>query len=157
MAGEGSRQVFRAVYFLIAARALGVSHFGEFVGVTAMIAVLSPFASLGSGNLLIKHVSVKRSVFGVCWGNALFMCLVSGAFLLLIALAIRGWVLSNLIPFSLVLWVGMASFRATQRYGQDCRDFKRRAPARRDRSDCDGTSSHGGQVGGILFCQHRGR
>ena len=41
MAGEASRQVFRAAYFLLVARALGASHFGEFVGVTAMIAVLS--------------------------------------------------------------------------------------------------------------------
>jgi O-antigen/teichoic acid export membrane protein len=108
MAGEASRQVFRAAYFLLVARALGASHFGEFVGVTAMIAVLSPFASLGSGNLLIKNVSVRRNLFAVCWGNALFMCVVSGAFLLLVALAIRGWVLSSLIPFSLVLWIGIA-------------------------------------------------
>jgi O-antigen/teichoic acid export membrane protein len=114
MAGEASRQVFRATYFLLVARALGASHFGEFVGVSAMIAVLSPFASLGSGNLLIKNVSVRRNLFAVCWGNALFMCVASGTFLLLVALAIRGWVLSNAIPFSLVLWIGMADLIFTR-------------------------------------------
>jgi O-antigen/teichoic acid export membrane protein len=55
--GQGMRLVIQAAYFLEIARSLGVSNYGAFVGVVALVGVVYPFASLGGGNLLVKNVA----------------------------------------------------------------------------------------------------
>lgn len=75
---QGMRLVLQAAYFVIIARALGVEQYGAFVGATALVAIIAPFASFGGGNLLIKNVSRNRALFSEYWGNALFMSFVSG-------------------------------------------------------------------------------
>lgn len=61
----------QAAYFLIIARTLGTQQYGVFVGVTALASIVFPFASLGSGDILIKKVSINRAFFKEYWGNAL--------------------------------------------------------------------------------------
>ena len=53
----------QAASFVLIARALGTEDYGTFIGITALGAIMVPFASLGSGDLLIKYTAKDRSCF----------------------------------------------------------------------------------------------
>jgi len=106
--GQGVRVVVQAVYFVLIARALGPQGYGAFVCVTALASVLAPFASLGTGNLLIKQVSRDPSCFAAQWGRALAVTAVSGAALTLAAVSLSYLLLPQAVPFWLVLAVCLA-------------------------------------------------
>ena len=96
----------QAVYFIVIARALGSRDYGAFVSVVAVVALAAPFASLGSGNLLIKHVARNSSTFARHWGKALATTLLMGTILLgLVTMVASVW-LPGSIPLRLVLAVG---------------------------------------------------
>lgn len=97
--------VMQAAYFLIIARALGAQQYGAFVGVTALASVVSPFASLGSGDILIKNVSRDRALFKEYWGNALFTILISGSLLISLLLLLSQLFLPKNISPSIVFFV----------------------------------------------------
>jgi O-antigen/teichoic acid export membrane protein len=106
--GQVLRVGFQGVYFVLVARALGASEYGSYVGVLAIVAIAAPFASLGSGNLLIKHVARDPQSFPRHWGKALVTTFVSGTLLLgLVSAAGRVWLPAS-IPLRLVLAVGAA-------------------------------------------------
>ncbi len=107
MLAQGLRLILQAVYFVIIARVLGAEQYGSFVGATALVAILSPFASLGSGHLLIKNVSRNRALFGEYWGNALFMIFSSGLALIVFMLCIARFILPATIPLLLVFLVAV--------------------------------------------------
>jgi O-antigen/teichoic acid export membrane protein len=69
--GQGSNFLLQAAYFVLLARLLGVVEYGIFAGVFAMVNILTPYSSLGSGMLFMRYVSADRSNAGVYWGNAL--------------------------------------------------------------------------------------
>ncbi|MDM9383471.1 oligosaccharide flippase family protein [Chlorogloeopsis sp. ULAP01] len=104
---QGLSLVLQAGYFVIIVRVLGVEEYGAFVGATALVAILAPFATLGSGNLLIKNVSRNRALFGEYWGNALFMIFASGSALILFVLLIAPFILPKTIPPLLVFLVAV--------------------------------------------------
>lgn len=104
---QGIRLVLQAGYFVIIARTLGVEEYGAFVGATALVSILAPFATLGSGNLLIKNVSRNRDLFRDYWGNALFMIFTSGLALILVLLLIAPIALPKTIPLLLVFLVAI--------------------------------------------------
>jgi O-antigen/teichoic acid export membrane protein len=106
--GGGIRLALQAVYFVMIARSLGPSQYGAFIGVAALIGVLSPFAMLGTGNLMIQSVARDRTTFRESWGNALEMtAIASGLLLVLVLLACRLF-LPRGIPLLLVVFVGLA-------------------------------------------------
>jgi O-antigen/teichoic acid export membrane protein len=108
VSAQALRVAFQVVYFILIARALGASEYGSYVGVLAIVAIAAPFASLGTGNLLIKHVSRDPQSFRRQWGKALATTFVSGAVLLgLVSAASRVWLPAS-IPLQLVLAVGTA-------------------------------------------------
>jgi O-antigen/teichoic acid export membrane protein len=76
--GKGMRLVLQAVYFVVIARTLGVENYGAFVGMTALVAIVSPFVGLGIDTLLLKNVAKNRNLVREYWGNALWMILVTG-------------------------------------------------------------------------------
>ena len=102
---QGLRLVLQAGYFVIIARVLGPEQYGAFVGVTALISILAPFASLGGGNLLIKNVSRNKALFAEYWGNALWMIVVSGLGLFALVLLIAPATLPKTIPLLLIVLV----------------------------------------------------
>lgn len=102
------RTALAAVYFTMVARALGVQGYGAFAGACAMVAILAPFASLGTGNLLIQAVSRSHDEFPVRWGNCLLVTLISGSFLTLAALAAARVALPRSIPLAVVLAIALA-------------------------------------------------
>jgi O-antigen/teichoic acid export membrane protein len=85
ISGNGAAVLFQAAYFMLMGRMLGSREYGSFVGVVALVNVLSQFSSMGTEMLLVRNISRDRASFAVTWGKAL---LVSGAgFLLLLAVA----------------------------------------------------------------------
>jgi len=106
--GQVLRVGLQAVYFVLIARALGAREYGAYVGVLALVAIVAPFASLGTGNLLIKHVTRDPHTFPRHWGKTLAVTLLSGTMLLgLTSMAGRLWLPAS-ITLELVLAVAAA-------------------------------------------------
>jgi O-antigen/teichoic acid export membrane protein len=105
---NGAKLILQAGYFIIIARALGPEQYGAFVGATSLVSIVSPFASLGAGNLLVKNVSRNRALLGEYWGNALFMILSSGSILIILIVLIAPIFLPKTIPLLLVLIAAVA-------------------------------------------------
>jgi O-antigen/teichoic acid export membrane protein len=108
MGGQGLRLIIQAVYFIEMARSLGVRNYGAFVGVVAMVGIVYPFASLGSGNLLVKNVSRERGLFSAYWGRALTFTAICGTLLLIAVSAVARFLLPPEIPRILVILVAAA-------------------------------------------------
>ena len=107
-AGYGLRLIIQALYFIEIARSLGVRNYGAFIGVVALVGIVYPFGSFGSGNLLIKNVSRDNRLFATYWGRALVTTAGVGSLLLLGVPAISHFVLPPEIPLLLVVHVAAA-------------------------------------------------
>jgi O-antigen/teichoic acid export membrane protein len=103
--GQGLRLVIQALYFVVIARSLGVSGYGAFIGVVALVAIVSPFGDLGSGCLLVKNVSRDKSLFPSYLGTALVTTAAASSALFLAVLALSHFTLPLGIPLTLVLLV----------------------------------------------------
>ncbi len=112
--GHGLRTILQAAYFILLARAVGAAGYGAFIGVSALVAILAPFASLGSGNILVKHVARDPSVFDKYWGNALLLTLVSGGMLLAALLVTSRFALPSSIAMLLIVTIGVADLLLTR-------------------------------------------
>lgn len=102
------RSLVAAFYFALLARSLGVSGYGTFAGVCALAGILAPFASLGTGNLLIQEVARDRNAFPVRWGNCLLITCLSGALFTLLAVGVARIVLPSSFPPTLILCIAIA-------------------------------------------------
>lgn len=103
LAGQGLRLCIQAVYFVLIARALGVTHYGQFVAAASFIGIVGPFATWGAGNILVKNVARNPSSFARYWGAALKATLASAFFLALIIVGLSSLLLPASVPFLLVL------------------------------------------------------
>ena len=106
--GQVARAGTQAAYVVLLARMLGTREFGAYAGVLAMAAVAAPFASLGSGNLMVKHVSRDPRVFPQEWGRCLAITVLVGGVLLLVVAAVALVWLPATVPATLVLVIGAA-------------------------------------------------
>jgi len=106
--GQGLRLVIQALYFVEIARSLGVRNYGAFIGVVALVGIVYPFGSLGSGNLLVKNVARDRSLFPVYWGRALTITLTFGLALIALVLALSRFALPAEISLMLVAMVAVS-------------------------------------------------
>jgi O-antigen/teichoic acid export membrane protein len=88
-AGQGLSFVVQGVYFVVLARLLGTTEYGQLAGVVALVAVVSQYSTLGSGLLFLRYVSPDRSRFRVYWGNILMSVCMSGG-VLVAALRLAG-------------------------------------------------------------------
>lgn len=112
--GQGLRIPIQAAYFVLIARSLGVQGYGAFVGVTSFVAILAPFSGLGSGSILIKHVSRDPALFSKYWGKTLYLTLISGLFLVLASFAVSKVLLPCTIPLLLILFISIADLVFTR-------------------------------------------
>src|SRR5712692_2150755 len=103
--GQGLRLVIQALYFVLIARSLGAVNYGAFIGVVALVGIVYPFATLGSGNLLIKNVARDTTLFGLYWGRALATTAVASSILFSAVLLLSHFALPGSIPLPLVLHV----------------------------------------------------
>ncbi len=106
--GYGARVGFQALYFVVVARALGADGLGAFAGAVALVAIVAPFASLGAGNLLVKHVARSPDRFARYWGGALSITLASSAALGIGVLMIAHVALPRSISLPLILSVAVS-------------------------------------------------
>ncbi|QNI32702.1 oligosaccharide flippase family protein [Alloacidobacterium dinghuense] len=95
--------VFQAAYFILIGRTLGSHDYGAFVGVVALVNVLSQFSSLGMEMILVRNISRVRESFSTTWGSALLISACGFAVLLILAIAIGHFTLKpelqRLIPY----------------------------------------------------------
>jgi O-antigen/teichoic acid export membrane protein len=110
--GRGLGLIIQAAYFIEIARSLGVSNYGAFVGVVALVGIVWPFASVGGSNLLIKNVARDKSLFAVYWGRALTTTAVFGSLLVVFVLLLSLLVLPSQIPLPLVALVAASDILA---------------------------------------------
>ncbi|NEO69551.1 oligosaccharide flippase family protein [Moorena sp. SIO3H5] len=82
------KMIVQAAYFVMIARTLGAQQYGLFASLTALAAIISPFATWGSGDVLIKNVSRNRALFKEYWGNALLMIFTSSLVLIVLVMLI---------------------------------------------------------------------
>jgi O-antigen/teichoic acid export membrane protein len=85
ISGQGVSVLLQAGYFILIGRTLGSREYGAFVGVVALINVLSQFSSLGMEMILVRNISRARESFAATWGNALRIS--ASGFMALLALA----------------------------------------------------------------------
>lgn len=106
--GQGLRLLVQAVFFTVIARALGVDNYGSFVGVAALVGIVYPFGSLGSGSLMVKSVARDKGTFSIAWGEALVTTTLCSALLVTGVILVSRFVLPGTIPMRLVLLVAIA-------------------------------------------------
>jgi O-antigen/teichoic acid export membrane protein len=113
LVGQGFKLLIQALYFTVIARSLGVQNYGAFVGVVGFVGILLPFATMGSGYLLIKNVSRDKLQFRENWGHALLTTLLSAAFLFGVVIAISYFLLPSKIPIKLIMAVAASDLFGT--------------------------------------------
>jgi len=106
--GQGFRLIIQALYFVEIARSLGVRNYGAFLGVVALVGIVYPFGSMGSGNLLVKNVARDRTLFPAYWGRAIAVTATLGSILIVMVLAISRFALPPEIPILLVVMVAIS-------------------------------------------------
>ena len=103
--GQGLSVVVQASYFLLVARLLGPAEFGRYATVVALVAVVSQYANLGSGYVLLRYGSIREQDIPVFWGNVLLSL---GTFALPVVAAICAFAFYNTHTTSLELVVTVA-------------------------------------------------
>ena len=91
VSGQFVSMAFQAAYFVLMGRTLGSREYGAFVGVVALVALLTQFSSAGMEMILLRNISRDRKSFAPTWGNALFIT--ACGFVLLLAAA---WLIGSL-------------------------------------------------------------
>nr|WP_279327022.1 oligosaccharide flippase family protein [Deinococcus koreensis] len=106
--GQALRAGVQFLYFALIARALGSEQYGAFIAVTALIGILAPFASWGSGNLLIKHVARTPALFPTYWGSALLVTGLSSLLLTALVLGAAQFALPVGLPALLIVLIAVS-------------------------------------------------
>lgn len=108
MSGDGVRLFLQAFYFVLIGRALGAREFGAFVGAVALVALVAPFSSWGTGFILLKEVARDRGAFSRCWGMALSTTAVFGSVLLCLVLLVSRVAFGTAVPLRALLLVAIS-------------------------------------------------
>jgi len=106
--GQGLKLLIQALYFTVIARSLGAQNYGAFVGVVGLVSILLPFATMGSGFLLVKNVSRDKQQFRKNFGSALLTTILSAAFSLAVVVGISHFLFPATIPVKLIVMVAVS-------------------------------------------------
>jgi O-antigen/teichoic acid export membrane protein len=104
-------------YFIIVAHALGPRDYGSFIACTALVSIVSPFASFGTGHVMIKYVARNRHSLPSYFGNALFITASSGSILMLLLVQLKSILLPPSVTTSMLVTIAMADLIATEMTG----------------------------------------
>ena len=113
LVGQGFKLLIQALYFTVIARSLGAQNYGAFVGVVGLVGILLPFATMGSGYLLIKNVARDKNRFRENWGNALLTTLLSASVFFGVVVLVSRFLMPASIPLKLVMMVAGADLFGT--------------------------------------------
>jgi len=108
LGGNGVRLLLQAVYFVVIARALGVAQYGAFIGAVALMSLVAPFSSWGTGFILIKNVVRDRGKFAHYWGAAFCITIAAGITLVLLVTAVAHVVWGKSLPITVLVFVGIS-------------------------------------------------
>lgn len=108
LSGQGLQLAGRMAYFLIVAHVLGPTGYGSFVACTALVATMSPFASCGTGHVMIKYVARDRNVLAVYLGNAILVTFSFAGLLTALAILLRPSVLPPSATLAMLIAVAVA-------------------------------------------------
>ena len=103
------RLVVQGVYFVILARSFEPAKYGAYVGIVAIVSIFIPFASWGSGEVLIQNVSRERSLFKEYWGTTILKTLVFGSVFISLILIIYKFISIPNISIYSVFFVALAN------------------------------------------------
>jgi O-antigen/teichoic acid export membrane protein len=92
---------------------LGAQNYGAFVGVVGLVGILLPFATLGSGFVLIQNVSRDKHQFRENWGRALLTTFLSASILFGVVVLISHFLLPANIPMKLIMMVAASDLFGT--------------------------------------------
>jgi O-antigen/teichoic acid export membrane protein len=129
MGSHGLKLILQSVYFIVVARKLGAAEYGTFIAASAVAEVVSPFSTLGIGNLMVKNVARDRHLFSLYWGNALVTNLMAGTGLILGLMAVAplflpssispmllGLAAINSLIFSRILDLARMAYQSVSRF-----------------------------------------
>ena len=103
------RALLQGAYFVLIARTLGAEGYGTFEATLAIIFILVPFASWGTGQLLIMQVARDPATFSLYWGKALLTTLLTSVPLALLTVAV-GLALVPNVTWWLLLLLAFAQY-----------------------------------------------
>lgn len=113
----GASQTLRfgvqGLYFVLLTRALGPSDYGAFGIVVALVSAVTPFASLGAGNLMIRAVARDNTRSRAAWTYAFGVTLVSSVALTGI-IAGAATLLDLQLPISSIVLIAIADLMASR-------------------------------------------
>jgi O-antigen/teichoic acid export membrane protein len=115
--GQGLQLVGRLAYFVIIARVLGPTGYGTFIACVALVATVSPFASCGTGNVMIKYAALNREALPAYFGNALVSTIFSGTVLTFAVWILRPYVLPASATSAMLIAVAIADLFGTELIG----------------------------------------
>ena len=69
LTGLGGNSLLQAAAFFLLIRLLGVTEYGFFAGVFALVSTVTPYSSLGTQMIFMRYVSTDHSAARVYWGN----------------------------------------------------------------------------------------
>jgi O-antigen/teichoic acid export membrane protein len=90
--GQGMSFVVQAAYFILLARLLGSQQYGIFVGAFALVSIVSQYSTMGSGLVMLRHVSQDRSKFGEYWGNVILTTFSVGFLVIILLKVFSKWI-----------------------------------------------------------------
>jgi O-antigen/teichoic acid export membrane protein len=108
LSGHGLQLLGRMGYFIIIAHSLGPTGYGSFVACTALIGTMTPFASCGTGHVMVKYVARDRNVLAAYLGNALLVTLASASVLTLFVLILQPYVLPASSTLAMLIAVAIS-------------------------------------------------
>jgi O-antigen/teichoic acid export membrane protein len=108
LGGNGVRLLLQAAYFVLIARALGVAQYGAFVGALAMMALVAPFSSWGTGFILMKNVARDRRKFAHYWGAAFCLTVTAGVILVPVVTMVSRILWGKSLPVMVLVLVGIS-------------------------------------------------
>lgn len=79
--GFAMKAALQAAYFVIVARALGVSGLGAFAAALAIVSILAPFSGLGAGNIVVMRTARRVELFAEQFGTGLVAIVLTGGLL----------------------------------------------------------------------------
>ena len=101
-------------YFIIIAHALGPREYGSFIACTALVSIISPYASFGTGHVMIKEAAREPASLSAYFGNALVVTLISGSALMALLLIFRAIVLPSSVTVAMLLAIGIGDLLAAE-------------------------------------------
>jgi O-antigen/teichoic acid export membrane protein len=107
-AGQFARVALTGAYFVLLARALGVSSFGAFAAAAALVSIAVPFAGLGATTLIVKSIARNPQSSALQWANAWTVVVLSGLALTGIVTALAVLLAPATVPLWAVAAIGFS-------------------------------------------------